>query len=235
MLSNDIKKDAMRTFSVLMEGGTAIVPTHVGYAFVGISEEAIHNTFVAKRRAPGKLHAFTGCKPLHDALHVVDDRASAAVDAIWREHGLTIGCVAPARLDHPIMKKLPKTVFQQSIKDGTVAMLLGAGPFLDELGRLSLENEIAIIGSSANLTHRGVKYRTEDIEPEILAAADLVIDYGLMRWVSYNFSSTMIDFRDYSVVRYGACFDLIQDILRRQFGIVIADHADDASGIPSAS
>jgi len=31
----------------------------------------------------------------------------------------------------------------------------------------------------------------------------------------------MIDFRDYSVVRNGACFDLLQDLLHRQFDINI--------------
>ncbi len=100
-------------------------------------------------------------------------------------------------------------------------MLLGAGPFLDVLGRLSYENQIPIIGSSANVTQQGVKFRVEDIESEVIAAADMVIDYGLMRWASYNFSSTMIDFRDYSVVRNGACFDLLQDLLRRQYNIEI--------------
>jgi tRNA A37 threonylcarbamoyladenosine synthetase subunit TsaC/SUA5/YrdC len=219
----DVEKDAIRTFDLLQGGGTAIVPTHVGYAFVGITEDAIHRTFVAKQRAPGKLHAFTGCAELHAALHIVDERAEAVLQTIWRTYGLTLGCVAPARLDHPMMKKLPASILSQSINDGTVAMLLGAGPFLDVLGRLSHEHEIAVIGSSANLSQRGVKYRVEDIEPEILEAADLVIDYGLMRWACYAFSSTMIDVRDFSVVRYGACFDLIQDILRRHFDIDLAD------------
>ncbi len=42
-----------------------------------------------------------------------------------------------------------------------------------------------------------------------------------MRWHSYGKSSTMINFADYSVVRYGSCFDLIDDVLRRHFDIAL--------------
>ncbi len=217
----DVGNDARRTYDTLMAGGAAIIPTYVGYAIVGISEEAIDRTFVAKRRKKGKLHAFTGSPELHDSLHILDDKTRKVIRTIWQEAGLTIGCVAPARIDHPMIQKLPDAIRSQSIKDGTLAMLLGGGPFLDALGRLSYENQIPIIGSSANVTQRGVKFRVEDIESEIIEAANLIIDYGLMRWASYNFSSTMIDFRDYSVVRKGACFDLLQDLLLRHFDIKI--------------
>ncbi len=217
----DVEDDARRTFDTLATGGAAIIPTHVGYAIVGISEEAIDRTFVAKRRKKGKLHAFTGSPELHGTLHILDDKTREVIRTIWQEAGLTIGCVAPARIDHPMIQKLPEAIRAQSTKDGTIAMLLGAGPFLDALGRLSYENQVPIIGSSANVTQQGVKFRVEDIEPEIIEAADMVIDYGLMRWASYNYSSTMIDFRDYSVVRNGACFDLLQDLLLRHFDIEI--------------
>jgi tRNA A37 threonylcarbamoyladenosine synthetase subunit TsaC/SUA5/YrdC len=220
-MAHDTAADALRTFDTLIGGGTAIIPTHVGYAIVGITEEAIHRTFVAKGRASEKLHAFTGCPELHEALHVLDDDKRAVIRTLWQECELTFGCVAPARLDHPMIRKLPPAILSQSLHEGTVAMLLGAGPFLDALGRLSLEHETAVIGSSANLTQRGVKFSVEEIEPEIVEAADLVIDYGLMRWAEYGMSSTMIDFRDYTVVRRGACFDLIEEVLSGRFGIEI--------------
>ncbi|MBT7265278.1 MAG: hypothetical protein HN884_00255, partial [Rhodospirillaceae bacterium] len=169
----NVEDDARRVFDTLMAGGAAIIPTYVGYAIVGITEEAIDRTFVAKRRKKGKLHAFTGSPELHDTLHILDDKTRQVIRSIWQESGLTIGCVAPARIDHPMIQKLPEAIRDQSIKDGTIAMLLGAGPFLDVLGRLSYENQIPIIGSSANVTQKGVKFRVENIEPEVIAAADL--------------------------------------------------------------
>jgi len=76
-----------------------------------------------------------------------------------------------------------------------------------------------VIGSSANLSLQGTKFRADDIEQEVRDAADIVIDYGLMRWSRYGKSSTMINVHDWSVVRYGSCFDLIDAALRRHFGI----------------
>jgi len=38
-----------------------------------------------------------------------------------------------------------------------------------------------------------------------------------MRWANYGRSSTMINVDDFSVVRYGSCLDLINDVLQRHF------------------
>ena len=51
----------------------------------------------------------------------------------------------------------------------------------------------------------------------------LVARVGLMRWAAYGQSSTMLDLRDYSVVRKGACFDLITDLLQRHYGITLSE------------
>ena len=96
-------------------------------------------------------------------------------------------------------------------------------PFLCPLSeeRADVDDGRLIIGSSANVSLRGVKFRVGDIEPDIIEAADVVVDYGLMRWNSYAKSSTMIDVGDMRVVRYGSCFDLIDDVLRRHFDIAL--------------
>jgi len=112
-------------------------------------------------------------------------------------------------------------VLDQTTDNGTVAMLLNAGPLLDTLARIGFADGRLIIGSSANLSLRGVKFRVGDIEPDIIEAADIVIDYGLMRWNRYAKSSTMIDIGEMRVVRHGSCFDLIDDLLRRHFDIAL--------------
>jgi tRNA A37 threonylcarbamoyladenosine synthetase subunit TsaC/SUA5/YrdC len=215
----DYESDARRVFDVIAGGGIAIVPMHVGYAVVGGTSAAIRTIFAAKRRRPSKLNAITGSPELHRDLHVVEERAHAVVDAITRRYDLPLGAVAPCRTAHPMLRKLDPDVLDQTLSDGTIAMLLGGGPFLEVLGRLSWENDLAVVGSSANISLQGTKYRVEDIEPEVLAVADVVIDYGLMRWACYGKSSTMLDLRDFRVVRRGACFDLIEDLLARHFGI----------------
>lgn len=219
----DYETDAKRAFDVVAGGGIAIIPMHVGYAIIGATGDAVRRIFRAKQRKPSKLNAITGSPELHRDLHILDERARQVVDAITVQYDLPLGTVAPARLDHPMLRKLDPEILAQSTLDGTIAMLLGGGPLLDTLGRLSYENNLAILGSSANLSLHGTKFRATEIEPEIRAVADIVFDYGRMRWAVYGQSSTMLDLRDYSVVRKGACFDLITDLLQRHFGITLSE------------
>ena len=97
---------------------------------------------------------------------------------------------------------------------------------LDTLARIGFADGRLIIGSSANVSLQGVKFRVADIEPDIVEAADIVIDYGLMRWNRYAKSSTMIDVGEMRVVRHGSCFDLIDDLLRRHFGVTLPVEPD---------
>lgn len=221
----DYEADAKRAYDVVDRGGLAIIPCDIGYAIVGATPEAIGKAFAAKQRAPSKLNALTGCRALHLAVHDVDARGREVVRAITEDLDLPLGTVARYRPEHPLMRKVPAAVLAQSTKAGTVAMLVNAGRFLEALGWLSYLNERPIIGSSANVSHRGVKFRVEDIEPEVRDAADLIIDHGLMRWACYGKSSTMLDVNEMKVVRHGIGFDLIQDRLRRQFGIALPDPA----------
>ena len=98
-------------------------------------------------------------------------------------------------------------------------MLLNAGPFHAEIARLSRETLHPLFGSSANLSLSGTKFRVEDIEPELIGIADIVMDYGLRLHHLYRASSTLLDLETFEVVRYGACFELIADALKRRFRI----------------
>ena len=219
MRLHDYETDARRVYDALAEGGIGIVPTDVGYVIVACAPEAIWRIFEAKRRKPEKLNAICGCKEMHLALHDVPDDRREIVSAITELHDLPMGAAAKARRDHPALAALRQDVFEQTTNRGTIAMLLNAGPVMDTLARIAFADNRLVIGSSANVSLRGVKFRAGDIEPEIIQTADIVLDYGLMRWNRYGRSSTMIDVGDMTVIRYGSCFDLIDDLLRRCFGI----------------
>ena len=219
MSSLDYRADATRVYKTLVAGGIGIIPTDVGYVILGVAREAIWKIFEVKRRKPDKLNAMCGCMEMHRDLHVLDDDRRAVVSAIVGDANLPMGTVAPGRLDHPALASLDKDVLDQTTDEGTIAMLLNAGPLLDELARLAFVDNRLVIGSSANISLQGVKFRAGDIEPEIRDAADIVIDYGLSRWNRYGRSSTMIDVGRMRVVRYGSCFDLIDDLLKRRFAI----------------
>jgi tRNA A37 threonylcarbamoyladenosine synthetase subunit TsaC/SUA5/YrdC len=222
----NVEADARRVYEVLADGGVGIIPTDVGYVILGVTSQAIWKIFRAKRRKPEKLNAMCGCREMHAAIHDLPDDRRAIVEAITEDYGLPLGVVAPARLEHPTLAGLDADVLDQTTDNGTVAMLLNAGPMLDTLARIGFADGRLIIGSSANLSLRGVKFRASDIEPEIIEAADIVIDYGLMRWNRYAKSSTMIDIGEMRVVRHGSCFDLIDDLLRRHFDIALPAEPD---------
>jgi tRNA A37 threonylcarbamoyladenosine synthetase subunit TsaC/SUA5/YrdC len=217
----DIQGDARRAMDVILGGGIAIIPSYVGYVILGATTEAINKTIEVKERGPSKLNAVIGCASMHAALHVLEGRNREIVRTITQGYDLPMGTVAPADLNHPMMKNLDTEVFERTTLGGTIAMLLNAGPLMDSMAELSFEAGQLVVGSSANLSLHGTKFRAQDIEQQVLDAADIVIDYGLMRWANYGRSSTMVNVHDFSVVRYGSCLDLINDVLQRHYDFTL--------------
>ena len=203
MSAPDIQVDAQRAFDAICAGGIAILPMEVGYSLIGTHEEALRRIFDTKRRTPSKLNAMIGDDALHRDLHVMDARQRDIVRAITVDYDLPLGLIAPARMDHPILRNMSADMLKRSTTDSTLLMLLNAGRFHAEISRLSREAVVPLFGSSANLSLSGTKFRVEDIEPQVRAIADVIIDYGLRKYHLYQASSTLIDIRDCRVIRHG--------------------------------
>jgi tRNA A37 threonylcarbamoyladenosine synthetase subunit TsaC/SUA5/YrdC len=219
MSTIDIQADAKRAFDAICKGGIAILPMEVGYSLIGTQEDALKRIFDTKRRTPSKLNAMIGDDELHRDLHILDSKQREIVQALTVDYDLPLGLIAPARMDHPILRNMSADMLKRSTTDSTLLMLLNAGPFHAEISRLSREAVVPLFGSSANLSLSGTKFRVEDIEPEVKAIADVIIDYGLRKYHLYRASSTLIDIRECKVIRHGSCFELIADVLKRHFGI----------------
>lgn len=215
----DIAADARDAFAVLRDGGIAILPMDVGYSLIGGSEAALRTIFDTKQRAASKLNAMLGDDAIHQEVHVLDQRGRDIVQAITVDADLPLGVIAPCRLEHPLLVAMTPDALAGSTREGTVAMLMNAGPFHAEICRLSRAAGHPLFGSSANRSLSGTKFRVEDIEPEIAGIADTVVDYGLRKYHLYKASSTLLDVETCEVVRYGSCFELIADVLKRQFAI----------------
>ena len=215
----DVAGDAGRAFEVLQAGGTAILPMDVGYSLIGGSEAALTRIFEAKRRRPSKLNAMLGDMELHRELHRLDQRGRDAARAIVADYDLPLGAIAPARLDHPILRAMTPAALERSSSGGSILMLLNAGRLHGEICRLSRHAPHPLFGSSANRSLSGTKFRVEDIEPEIAAIADIVIDHGLRKYHLYRASSTLLNLATFEVVRFGSCYELIADLLARHFSI----------------
>ncbi|KAJ5371520.1 uncharacterized protein N7496_007612 [Penicillium cataractarum] len=217
------KDDAQRVLKVLKDGGIAIIPSNVGYGIVATDPEALCRIFNAKKRQPHKRHAMIGNYDLHKDIHNLPARGAEMVRRLTVDLDLPLGVVASYHPDHPIIKKIPEYLLNQSSVGGTMAMLVNGGKFQEELSKLASNEELPLLGSSANLTGTGTKVTVEEIEPEIKAAANIIIDYGRQKYSHPRPSSTMINFNDLRVLRFGACYHVIQDVFSRFYGIHLPD------------
>ncbi len=215
----DIEGDAARVVAAVQAGGVVIMPMDVGYAGIGGCEAALTRFFKAKGRGAHKRNAMLGNLDLHDDLHLLDARAKEMVRALVLDHDLPLAVIGGFRADHPLLRALGEAALAASTDGVTLAMLLNAGRFQGEAVRQAAAAGQPLFGSSANATGTGTRFRVEDIQPEIRAVADVVVDYGLQKFHRYRRSSTMIDFRTMEVVRIGSCYEVIGDVLKRQFGV----------------
>lgn len=201
---HDVQDEARQVLDVLDGGGIAVVPLNVAYAILGRTEAALRRIFAVKKRSFDKPSGMFGCAAASADLHRLDDRGKAVRQALIEEADLPFSIVAPHVAEHPLLAGVDPFVLETSTKGGTMDMLLNAGPLHNALAELSHARGTPVFGSSANRSLSGSKYRVADIEPEVLAAADIVVDHGLCR--DHNdrgLSSTILDFRDFTVVRAG--------------------------------
>lgn len=220
MTPQEVAEGASALIDCVADGGAAIVPLDTAYGFIAHRPEAVRRIFTTKRRSYEKPSGMFSDWQLFDEIHEVGQRERDLVRAIILDHDLPFSVVAPYRADHPLLKRLDPFVLETTTKDGTLDMLLNAGALHNELVRLSREREVCVVGSSANVSLAGCKYRLEDIEPEIRHAADLELDGGRSRYANPNgFASTIVDLRTLSTVRVGVCYREICAILKREFGI----------------
>ncbi len=217
----DVERDARRAFDALRGGGIAIVPHNIGYAALGGSGPALQRIFLTKGRGASKRNAMVANLAMQAELQDCSPRGCDIVRAIVEDYDLPLGCIAPYRPQHPLLAKLDGDTLSASTQNGTVAILLNAGHFHAALTRLSHEAEVPLFGSSANRSLGGTKFKVEDIEPEITAIANVVIDHGLQPFHLYRTSSTLLNVETLEVVRFGSCYDDIAYILNRHFQIAL--------------
>ena len=113
-------------------------------------------------------------------------------------------------------------VFAQAVKGETLNILLNAGTLRTRIADLTVQHERVFVGTSANTSLQGSRYRLEDVEDAVRAIADIEIDYGQSKYANpHGLSSTMIDFETFRVQRAGVCFDQIAAVMKEEFGVVL--------------
>ena len=216
----DITADARRVFEAVHGGGIAIIHVDVGYAVLAHTADAVRRIYAAKRRSFDKPTGLLGNHALHEALHILGDREREMVRRITQDHDLPLAVIAAYRKDHPLLATLDPFVRQNAVKNDTLNILLNAGELRNVIADLALANNVICVGSSANVSLSGTKYRLEEVDPELRAIAAVETDYGLCAHHNpQGLSSTMIDFTTFRVQRAGACFERIAAVMQREFGV----------------
>ena len=216
----DVKSDARRVFEILRAGGVALVPTEVGYGLMASSTEAIQKAFAAKKRRPGHAQGVIGSCKLHRELHVLSDEKLEMIRVLHEDLDMSFGVVAPFRSEHPILQQFTPATLANTTKDGTLGIYISRSSLLMELGRLNDEAGQLMLGSSANITGTGQKFRVEDVDPSIKEASDIIVDYGLQRYHVYEGrASTIIDFENMKVLRVGSSYELLRERIKKFWGV----------------
>jgi tRNA A37 threonylcarbamoyladenosine synthetase subunit TsaC/SUA5/YrdC len=219
---HDVAADARRVYDTVSAGGVAVVHLDVGYAVLGYTADAVHRIYAAKRRSFDKPTGIVGNHRLHRELHRLPEDRLAMIDAVTLEHDLPLAVIAPFRCDHPLLTAMDPFVRSNAVKGDTLNILLNAGELRNMVAELAITAGRLFVGSSANTSLKGSRYAVQDIEPEVIALADVVVDYGRSRYSTADgLSSTMIDFSTFRVQRAGVCFDQIAAVLSTRFGVTL--------------
>lgn len=228
----DIEADARRVLEIIRAGGTAIIPADTGYGLIAATPEAVARINATKRRGGHKRNTLMHDVAGQPSLHKFGARAQEMVDAIALDYALPIGVLGPINPENEIVAGMSAELLGTTTAHGNISALVNSGRFLETLTGLARKEGLPVIGSSANLTGSGTKFSVDDIEPEVRSFADIEIDYGRTRYHLYGRSASIIDFETLEVFRFGACYDLIAELLARHFRVELPEDPG-VSSLPS--
>ena len=211
--------DVERLWTCLEAGGAGIVPLDVAYAICATTPAGVEKIFAAKQRSYDKPSGMLGDTRLSREIHIMEDWKHDLVDALVSEDNVPFSVVAPFRETHPLFDPF---VMQSSSKSDTLDMLLNAGVMHDEIAAQAWARQCPVFGSSANTSLTGSKFRYEDIDLAVRDAADIHFDYGQCRYANEDGrSSTIVDFRQFEVVRKGVIFDDVKAAFARRGDVLL--------------
>lgn len=217
----NVSRDAQQAYQTLKSGGVIIAPTDVGYALITSTQAGLKRIFAAKGRRENHNVGIIGTYKQHREIHLLPESKFEMTRVLTEDMGMIVGIIAKfdsKNLD-PRLAALDKNTLSQVTKGDTVSIAIPEGPFLRELGSLcdADPQHMLMFGTSANLTGQGQRFRIEDVEPAVVAYADLVVDYGLQKWHVYSRGGILFDAENMQILRMGAGYEIFRDRILRWF------------------
>lgn len=207
------QKEVDDAYAVLDRSGLILIKLDIGYGFAGRSEESIKRMYELKGRPESNPCVVPG------NMDVLQELCSGIDPVIldWLRLQIPwtpLSVIGNLNAKSPIWLSLPDLVRKQCSKNGSVAVFLNAGVFLEALLARSLMDGKLFAGSSANLSGQGNVYRPEMLAPSLIAGVDLFIDHGVARYENPDrMATTMIDLRTCQVTRRGVNYAQLAESL----------------------
>lgn len=225
-----VRADALKAFRSMKAGGVSILPLSVSYAIFAATARGVERIFELKQRKPTKPNGVVGNWDIFSQVLVTEQRDQDLVKCITQEHDLPLSVIAPFRADHDWLRTVEFGALRRASKNGTMDLLLNAGSIHNELARMSWESATPLMGSSANVSLGGSKFRVEDVEASVTNGCDVVIGYGTSKYINdLGIGSTIIELPTWKVLRWGGLFERQAEIVRKQFGVELDPRPKDGT------
>ncbi|MEI7786212.1 MAG: Sua5/YciO/YrdC/YwlC family protein [Betaproteobacteria bacterium] len=214
------KRDAQQAFRIMSSGGVTLLPLSVSYAIFAHTALAVERIYSLKKRPQTKPNGVIGNWDIFTDVFEVSDRDRDLVRCLTLDHDLPLSIIGPYRADHDWLRTVQFGALRRSTKAGTMDLLMNAGPLHNELARLSLDAAQPLMGSSANISGSGSKFRFEDVQESLREGCDLALDYGTSRYINeWQMGSTIIELPSWRVLRWGGLFEQQAALVKKHFGI----------------
>jgi tRNA A37 threonylcarbamoyladenosine synthetase subunit TsaC/SUA5/YrdC len=187
----------------MKRGGLILVKGDIGYGLFGTSRAALEKMYRVKGRPLSNPAIIAGNLDVLDEIAVIarpEIREWIEEMAAWT----TLAVVLPARAGSRCLRRMDPWVRQRSVTDGSLAVFLRTGPYLEEVIAKAFAEGWIFAGSSANKSSHGNTFRFGELSPELLQEADLAVNHGLARLVNPGrLATTMVNFTNWTIRRAG--------------------------------
>jgi tRNA A37 threonylcarbamoyladenosine synthetase subunit TsaC/SUA5/YrdC len=224
------RRDAQQAFRIMSSGGVTLLPLSVSYAIFAHTALAVERIYSLKKRPQTKPNGVIGNWDIFTEVFEVTERDRDLVRCLTLDHDLPLSIIGPYRADHDWLRTVQFGALRRSTKAGTMDLLMNAGPLHNELARLSLEAAQPLMGSSANISGSGSKFRFEDVQESLREGCDLALDYGTSRYINeWQMGSTIIELPTWRVLRWGGLFEQQAVLVKKHFGVELTPRPSSGS------
>lgn len=201
---------AEKVLDVIEDGGLALVPFDVAYAFLAGALEPLKRIYKLKLRPASKA-----CPILASWEHFADI-ASASPDEIRRikrvvDAGLPVGVLAKPNWESTVAQAIPEDCVDLLERDGKIGLFLNMGGMSAGLLEAADARGLRIFGSSANISGMGNSFTLDEVPASILDSTDLVCDAGRCTYASSErMATTIVELDTGEIVRAGILHEEIK-------------------------